>query len=418
MKKFLLSFLLMGILFIGCDSKKRNGEPKILVFSKTMGFKHASIPNGIKAIQKLGKENGFVVDTTKNAAIFESDSLQDYSAIVFMSTTGNIMDHNQEAGFERYIQAGGGFVGIHAATDTEYDWNWYVKLVGASFLSHPRGTPEADFIIEDNSFMATSFFKDSIWHRTDEMYNFKKMNPDVNLLISIDESTYEGGQNGDYHPMSWYHEYDGGRAFYTALGHTTETFEEELFLKHLLGGITYAIGENLKLDYSKATTQIPPDTDRFSKVSLVGGNEFFEPTEMTVLPNDDILIGQRRGEIMLYESQTRELKQVALLDVYSKTLVNPNANAEEGLMGLQKDPNFAENNWIYVYYAPTGDEWVNRLSRFKFKDGIFDLSSEQKILDVASQREICCHTGGSIAFGPGSCLLFSDAPAAALMRLS
>ncbi len=408
MKKSLLPLVFfMSLLFIGCDSKKREGEPKILVFSKTMGFKHASIPDGVKALQKLGKENGFVVDTTKNAAVFEADSLQNYSAIVFMSTTGNILDHNQEAGFERYIQAGGGFVGVHAATDTEYDWNWYVKLVGASFLSHPRGTPEADFIIKDKNFMATSFFKDSIWHRTDEMYNFKKMNPDVNVLMTIDESTYEGGENGDHHPMSWYHEYDGGRAFYTALGHTPETFEEELFLKHLLGGITYAIGDNLKLDYSKATTQIPPDTDRFSKVSLIGGNELFEPTEMTILPNDNILIGQRRGEIMLYDSQTKELKQVALLDVYAKTLANPDANAEEGLLGLQKDPNYAENNWIYVFYSPTGDEWVNRLSRFKFKDGVFDLSSEQKILDVDSQREICCHTGGSIAFGPGNLLYVS-----------
>ena len=175
------------------------------------------------------------------------------------------------------------------------------KLVGAYFQSHPAGTPEADFIIKDKSFVATNFFADSVWHRTDEMYNFKKLNPDVNVVMTINESTYEGGENGDYHPMSWYHEYDGGRAFYTALGHTEESYTEENFLKHLLGGINYAIGDNLQLDYNKVGSQIPPDTDRFAKVPLTVG-EFFEPTEMAILPNNDVLIAQRRGEIMHYNA--------------------------------------------------------------------------------------------------------------------
>lgn len=402
---FWLVLILCGLLFTACKDK-RDGAPRVLVFSKTMGFKHASIPAGIAAIQKLGMENNFEVDTTKNAAVFTEDSLRQYAAIIFLSTTGDVLDHRQEAAFERYIQAGGGFVGVHAATDTEYDWNWYGKLVGGYFESHPAGTPEADFIIEDHKFAATEFFKDSIWHRSDELYNFKKLNPDVNVVMRVDESTYEGGTNGDYHPMSWYHEYDGGRAFYTALGHTEASFTEDLYLKHLLGGIRYAIGENLNLDYENAHSQIPPDADRFTKVPLVGG-EFYEPTEMTILPDHNILIGQRRGEILHYNQETGELKQVALLDVYHKTLKTPGVNAEEGLMGLQKDPDYENNNWVYVYYAPTGDAWVNRLSRFKFSDGNFDKESEQVILEVDSQREICCHTGGSIAFGPDNLLYLS-----------
>ncbi len=273
-------------------------------------------------------------------------------------------------------------------------------------MSHPAGTPEADFIIKNSTFIATAFFTDTIWRRTDELYNFKKLNPDVNVLMTVDESTYEGGENGDYHPMSWYHEYDGGRAFYTAGGHTDESFSEELFLKHLLGGIQYAIGENLELDYDKATTEMPPDADRFTKEILVQG-EFFEPIEMAVLPNNDVLIAQRRGEILLYSDETKELSQVAYLDVYHKALNAPGVNAEEGLMGLQKDPDYANNQWIYAYYAPTGDKWVNRLSRFTFKDGEFDLDSEQIILEVESQREICCHTGGSIAFGGDGLLYLS-----------
>ncbi len=400
--------LMVGLILAGCGdgNQKREGKPKVLVFSTTSGWKHTSIPAGIAAIQKLGGEQGFEVDTTKNSELFNEDNLKQYSAIIFLSTTLNVLDAKQEAAFERYIQAGGGFVGVHAAADTEYDWGWYTKLVGAQFRSHPKGTPEADFIVTDKNFGATEFFTDSVWHRSDEIYNYNKLNPDVHVVMTVDESTYEGGTNGDNHPFAWYHEYDGGRAFYTGAGHTDETFSEELFLKHLLGGINYAIGENKVLDYSKATTQIPPDVDRFTKKQLSVG-EFFEPTEMAVLPNNDVLIAQRRGQIALYSDATQELKEIASLDVYFKTLNTPGVNAEEGLMGLQKDPDFATNNWIYLYYAPTGDEWVNRLSRFKYKDGVLDMDSEQVILDVASQREICCHTGGSIAFGPDKLLYLS-----------
>ena len=402
---FWLAVVCCGCFIVGC-SNKRDGKPKVLVFSKTMAFKHASIPKGIAAIQKLGREHDFEVDSTTNAAYFEDDSLKQYSAVVFLSTTGNVLDYKQEAAFERYIQAGGGFVGVHAATDTEYDWNWYGRLVGAYFNGHPSGTPEADFKIKDRSFIATDFFQDTIWHRTDEMYNFKKMNPDVHVLVTIDESTYDGGTNGDYHPMSWYHEYDGGRAFYTAMGHTDESFGDALYLKHLLGGIEYAIGDNLKLDYQKAHSQIPPDADRFTKVSLTEG-KFFEPTEMAILPDNNILISQRRGEVMYFNQATSELKEVAKLDVYFKTLHTPGVNAEEGIMGLQKDPDYAQNHWIYLYYSPSGDDWVNRLSRFKFENGKFDLDSEQVILEVQTQREICCHTGGSIAFGKDHLLYLS-----------
>lgn len=405
MKKVLPLLILVATIILSSCNNKREGAPKVLVFSKTAGFVHTSIPAGIAAIEKLGYENGFVVDTTTNAELFNEENLKEYSAVIFLSTTGNVLDHYQEAAFERYIQAGGGYVGIHAATDTEYDWGWYNKLVGAYFLSHPRGTPEADFIIKDKNFIATEFFTDTIWRRTDELYNFKKINPDVNVLITLDESSYEGGMNGDFHPIAWYHEFDGGRAFYTGGGHTDESFSEELFLKHMLGGIQYAIGENENLNYKKATSQIPPAADRFSKVMLTEG-KFYEPTEMTVLPNNDVLISQRRGEIMLYKADTKEVKEVAKLDVYFNSDA-PGVNAEEGVLGLQKDPDFAKNNWVYVFYSPAGSESVNRLSRFKFKNDVFDVSSEQVILDVASQRDICCHTGGSIAFGPDGLLYVS-----------
>ena len=387
---------------ISC-SKKREGKPRVLVFSKTAGFVHASIGEGIAAVQKLGAANGFDVDTTKNAAYFQEDSLKKYAAVIFLNTTGNVLDYRQEAAFERYIQAGGGFVGVHAATDTEYDWRWYGKLVGAYFRSHPK-TQEAKFIVKDRDFAATAFFTDTVWQRTDELYNFRNMNPDVKVLITVDESSYEGGTHGSSHPMSWYHDYDGGRAFYTELGHTAESYSEENYLKHLLGGIQYAIGENEELDYGNAKSQLPPDEDRFTKAQLAYGT-FFEPTEMTILPNLDILVAQRRGEIMMYKNDTKQVKQVGYLNVYWKTSV-PRVNAEEGVMGLASDPGYERNNWIYIFYSPV-DSAVNRLSRFTFKNDTLDLATEKVILEVKSQREICCHTGGSIAFGPDGLLYLS-----------
>jgi len=397
--------LLLVIIWIcfSC-SETRSGKPKILVFSKTAGFKHASIPNGIAAIQKLGSENGFDVDTTKNASRFSEDSLKQYAAVIFLNTTGDVLNAEQEAAFERYIQAGGGFAGVHAATDTEYDWKWYGRLVGAYFNGHPK-TQSARFIIKDKSFVATSFFKDSVWLRTDELYNFKELIPDMHVLITIDETSYEGGTNGAFHPMSWYHEYDGGRAFYTELGHVEESYTEENHLKHLLGGIQYAIGKNKELDYARVKTQFPPDDDRFVKTQLALG-DFYEPTEMTILPNFDILIIQRRGEVLLYKNETHKVKQVGFLNVYYKTSI-PGVNAEEGMLGLAKDPNYAKNNWVYIYYSPAGSDAINRLSRFTLKDDTLVNATEKIILDVKSQREICCHTGGSIAFGPDGLLYFS-----------
>src|SRR5882757_4443743 len=168
----LLSVLIVPLIFlIGCHGRK--GSPRVLIFTKTAGYHHASISNGVVAIRKLGEQNNFVVDTTSNAAWITEDSLKKYAAVIFLNTTGDLLNNYQEADFERFIQAGGGFVGIHAATDAEYDWGWYGRLVGAYFNGHPK-TQQARFIIKDKNFPATQFFTDTVWQRTDELYNFKK----------------------------------------------------------------------------------------------------------------------------------------------------------------------------------------------------------------------------------------------------
>lgn len=404
-----MMIILTVCLYFSC-SNKRSEKPKLLIFSLTKGFHHDAIPDGIAAIKKLGQENGFDVDTTTNPEMFNDSTLKNYSAVIFLCTTGDVLDYRQEAAFERYIQAGGGYVGVHSATDTEYDWGWYGRLAGGYFYDHPgihdknNNVQEGMFNVVNKSNISTQHLPEK-WKRTDEFYSFKKFDSaNVHVLLTIDESSYNGGKRMGYHPMAWYHEYDGGRAFYTALGHTKESYTEPNYLKHLFGGIQYAIGDNLELDYSKVKTQLPPDEDRFSKTQLVQG-EFFEPTEMTVFPNLDIMVVQRRGEVLLYKHDTKKVKQIGLLNVYWHTNT-PGVNAEEGLMGLQKDPNYAKNNWVYMYYSPV-DSSVNRLSRFTFKDDSLYMSSEKTILEVHSQREICCHTGGSIAFGGDGLLYLS-----------
>jgi type 1 glutamine amidotransferase len=217
-------------------------KPRVLVFSKTKGYHHASITVGAPAIYKLGQENGFDVDTTSDASVFTKKGLKKYAAVVFLSTTGDVLDDQQQQAFENFIRSGKGYVGIHAAADTEYDWPWYNQLAGAYFKSHPK-QQEASLKIVDAANPATSQLPNP-WKRKDEWYNYKSIQNGLHVLINLDEKSYTGGENGDLHPIAWYHDFDGGRSFYTGLGHTDESYTDPLFLGHLLGGIKYAIGSN------------------------------------------------------------------------------------------------------------------------------------------------------------------------------
>ena len=217
---------------------------RVLIFSKTAGFRHDSIPAGIAAVRALGESHGFGVDATEDADTFADATLKQYAAVLFLNTTGDILTDDQQAAFERYIKAGRGFVGVHAASDTEYGWPWYAKLVGAQFASHPA-IQRATVTVEDAGHPATADLP-AKWNRTDEWYNFRAdPRADVRVLLSVDEATYDGGTMGD-HPVAWCHDFGGGRAFYTALGHTKESYAEPLFLKHLLGGIEWAAGRDGK----------------------------------------------------------------------------------------------------------------------------------------------------------------------------
>jgi type 1 glutamine amidotransferase len=215
------------------------GNARILVFSRTTGFRHASIPNGIAAIQQLASQNNFQVTATEDPAVFNDATLAQYRAVVFLMTTGDVLDATQQAAFERYIRAGNGYVGVHSASDTEYSWPWYGGLVGAYFSNHPA-IQTATVRVEYFDHPSTRFLPAS-WVRNDEWYSFQT-NPrnTVKVLATLDESTYSGGTMGADHPIAWFHQYDGGRSWYTAGGHTEASYSEPLFRAHLLGGIQYA----------------------------------------------------------------------------------------------------------------------------------------------------------------------------------
>ena len=213
----------------------------VLVYSRTEGFRHDSIAAGIAAVQQQGRQRGFSVEATENAAVFTDEGLAAHKAIIFLSTTGDVLNASQQAAFERFIRRGGGFAGVHSAADTEYDWPFYGALLGAYFSGHPD-IQNAAIQIEDPSHPSTASLPRA-WVRRDEWYNFQR-NPRgaVTVLATLDERTYSGGTMAPDHPIMWSQTFEGGRAWYTAGGHTSESFSEPLFVEHLGKAILWVAG--------------------------------------------------------------------------------------------------------------------------------------------------------------------------------
>jgi PKD repeat protein/glucose/arabinose dehydrogenase/type 1 glutamine amidotransferase len=352
---------------------------RALVFSKTAGFRHDAIPEGIAAIQKLGQEHNFTVDTTEDAAAFSDANLTRYQVVIFLSTTGDVLDDTQQAAFERYVRAGGGYTGVHAASDTEYGWAWYGSLVGAYFKQHPA--PQlATVKVEDPAHPSTQGLP-TLWSRTDEWYDYQaNPRPNVHVLAELDEKSYTGGTMGSDHPITWCQDYDGGRSWYTGLGHTKESYVEPNFLHLLLGGIQTAAGV-VPADCSASQDK------SFEKVTLDDNTS--NPMMLDVAPDGRVFYIDRLGDVKVIRP-TGGVSTAAHLNVFT-------AN-ESGLLGMSLDPGFATNNWIYLYYSPNGKD-VDRLSRFTVNsDSTLDLASEKIVLEVPVQRAECCHHGGGMVF--------------------
>ena len=243
-KILLISFLLSAGFFqkkkfIHNEVYSEKNTFSVIVLTETQGFvHHEAIKEGVKLITRLGKENQFNVTHTNSSEYLSETELKKSDVLIFLCTTLDVLDDNEQERMKNFIRNGKGFVGIHSATDTEYNWGWYGKLVGAYFLDHPK-IQEAKIQTINKEHISTRHLED-IWEIEDEWYNFKDFNPNINELLNLDEKSYSGGKNGEYHPITWYHEFEGGRSFYTALGHKGETYKDERFIQLLLGGILYA----------------------------------------------------------------------------------------------------------------------------------------------------------------------------------
>ncbi|MFC6087217.1 ThuA domain-containing protein [Sphaerisporangium aureirubrum] len=363
----------------GATSAAGAAEPafKILVFSKTTGFRHDSIPDGVAAVQKLGLENDFAVDATEDSSLFTDENLAQYQAVVFMSTTGDpLSTQDQKDAFQRYIQGGGGYAGVHAASDSGYDWEWYGKLVGAYFKSHPA-IQQATVKVEDPAHPSTQGLPTS-WSRTDEWYDFQAdPRGTVHVLASLDEKSYTGGTMGADHPTAWCQDFQGGRSWYTGLGHTKESFAEPRFLSMLLGGIKTAAGAE-KADCSAS------QSGGFEKTTL--DDNTANPMMLDVAKDGRVFYIDRLGDVKIIKPAGGTVT-AARLTVFT-------AN-ESGLLGLALAPGFDSNKWVYLYYSPAGTN-VDRLSRFTVTGDSLDMASEKTILDVPVQRAECCHHGGGM----------------------
>ncbi|PWD51252.1 PKD domain-containing protein [Serinibacter arcticus] len=359
----------------------------VLVFSKTAGFRHDSIPAGIAAIEKLGEENNFAVDTTEDSTQFTDENLANYDAVIWLSTTGDVLNAEQQEAFETYIGNGGGYAGVHAASDTEYDWPWYGELVGAYFAGHPQNQT-ATIKVEDHAHDSTAHLDDE-WVRYDEWYNFRSNPRDtVHVLASLDETTYQAGASamGIDHPIAWCHTFDGGRSWYTGGGHTIESFEEPDFVRHLLGGIQTAAGA---VESDCTATQ----SSSFERVDLSDSTS--NPMALKVADDGTVFYIERDGRVQRIDADTTVTTTVLDLSVTQSN--------EDGLLGITLDPNFSDNGWVYLYWSPTdlgGSGPHNRISRFTY-DAVaqtIDPASGVTLLEVATQRDTCCHAGGDMLF--------------------
>ena len=215
--------LILIAILAGCSTPKN-----LVVFSKTSGYRHESIPNGVEAIQAIGEELGYTVIHTENS----SDIVDlEYQVLVFMSPTGDVLNETEQHFLQSFVEKGGGFVGVHSATNCEYEFDWYCDtLVGAKFDFH-RAIKPLDVEIVEAKHPSTMHLSNP-WTRTDEWYNYDPMPKNVIVLLEIED---EDGRR----PIAWCKRIKRGRSFYTGGGHTKESYAEPQFLLHLKGGIQW-----------------------------------------------------------------------------------------------------------------------------------------------------------------------------------
>jgi cytochrome c len=398
---FLFVFLCLTSVFTGCGSGTEDNQQttvstplKVLIFSKTTGWRHKSIEPGIEHFSLALSQKGIQVVASEDAKMFNDSDLSTFSAIIFLNTTGDILNAQQQVAMERYIQAGGGFVGIHSATDTESEgeWYWYRRLVGGVFSGHPNipsNVQKARVQVLTTDHPSTAHLADNFL-MTDDWYDFKSLSDRRIDLLKVDEKSYQGGGHKGYHPIAWYHDFDGGRSFYTGIGHNAENFSNPIYMQHVLGGIEYAIGDNVR-DYTKSR----PEPNRFVKEVLLDGLN--EPVSLDITKDGrGVIYIERKGQVNWLDTKSAEVNQIGKIDVFSAK-----GFGEFGLLAIALDPNFDTNQHVYMMYnVPSTIEGagpLQRVSRFTLVEGKVDNGSVINMLETPNE-DSCCHTGGNMEF--------------------
>jgi cytochrome c len=382
-------------------------EPRfdVLVFSKTTGFRHTEAINaGHAQIAAMGQAGNFRTVASEDSTLFSDEGLREFEVVVFLNTDGNgIFSGAQRTAFERWVQRGGGVVGIHAAANADRDWEWYGDMMGGAwFANHPSGALQfqtATVNVVDGQHPSTADLPQPNWVREDEWYNFTAEPQGVHPLLKLDESTYveQDGSDGvnDDHPIAWCSLYDGGRHFYTALGHHGTYWQEPDYQDHIRGAIEWASGEAAG-DCGPEREGLPTDAS-FDKVTLDDSTE--NPMEIAVADDGDVYYVELAGRVKHYDSETGAVRAIGNIPVHRGN--------ENGLLGITLDPNFESNRWLYLFYSAPSPE-IQRVSRFTVAaDGTLDMASERRILEFPHQRIICCHSSGSLTFGPDGNLYIS-----------
>jgi glucose/arabinose dehydrogenase/type 1 glutamine amidotransferase len=371
---------ILAALSCGLSNAHAAASYKVLVYSYTAGYRHDSITNGIAAIQALGSTNNFTVDTTENPTFFTDANLAQYKAVIFLNTTSDVLTNStQQGALQHFIEAGNGWVGIHSAADTLYNWPWYGGLLGAYFASHPAVQTATVKVIDPVDPSTVGLTRR--WVRSDEWYNFQT-NPraSVHVLATLDETTYSGGTNGYDHPIAWSHNYDGGRAWYTAGGHTPESFSEPLYLAHLLGGIEYAAG---------VVAADPGSTIDSNYQKVILDSNVSDPLQLVVAADRKVYYIERAGNVKMYNPTT------SLITLMGQ--INVEEQVEDGLLGIALDNGFLTNRFLYLFYSPNSTNSAQSISRFTVtSSNTLDMASEKVLLTIGTIRGIGNHSAGCL----------------------
>ncbi|MDI3421168.1 ThuA domain-containing protein [Streptomyces luteolus] len=398
----LLATLALALTALPATAAGKAPEFRALLFTKAVGYVHDSIPAGIQMFQEEAEDNNFEVVQTDDATVFADDKLKDFDVIVMLQNSGMVWDTDaQREAMQNYVRSGKGVVALHNTLDmgVEEEFPWWDETInaGAHMPAHSPGVLKGTAKVADRVHPSTKGLPER-WERPEEWYNFDK-NPrgDVHVLVTADETTYDPGGSamGADHPISWCRTTEGGKVWATAMGHDKASYNEAYFREHVIGGVKWAAGK-AKGDCGGTVW------NGYEKITL--DDNTADPMELDVAADGKVFYAQRNGEVKIFDPKSHQTTSAGQLDVYT--------GGEDGLVGLELDPKFQDNHWIYLYYAPAGaKDDINRLSRFTVKDGKLDKASEKQLIDVPAYRDRTFpepgHTGGAVEFGPDRTLYLS-----------